>query len=348
MANRDVIVVGASAGGVEALRSLVRGLPQDLPATVLVVLHLPPGGHSALPAILSRAGALPAGHPQDNERLQRGKILVAPPDHHMTVVDGRVRLTHGPSENGHRPAIDPLFRTAARWHGRRVIGTVLSGTLDDGTAGQVSVANLGGLVVVQDPADALYPAMPASVLRHVSVDHVAPASALGALLGQLARAEIAVDGPPYPSELMIEESAIVDPQNSASPDPPGRPAGLGCVACGGSLYEIREGSFLRFRCRVGHAWSADTLLAEQSQALESALWMALRTLEDRGALCRRSEGDASQRGLSRISERYAALAKEAEAAARVMRRALEDAQREIVEKAVPAEDLASKGAPGTP
>lgn len=184
---RDVIVIGASAGGVAALRSLVSRLPGDLPASVLVVLHLPPGRRSALPMILTRSGPLPAVHPRDEHPLRHGEILVAPPDHHMVIVDGLVRITQGPAENGHRPAIDSLFRTAARWGGRRVIGVILSGTLDDGTAGLVAVSARGGVTVVQDPGDAVYPGMPRSVLHRVAVDHVLPAALLGELLARLVR-----------------------------------------------------------------------------------------------------------------------------------------------------------------
>ena len=340
MANRDVIVVGASAGGVEALRELVAGLPPDLPATVLVVLHVPETGRSALPAILTRAGPLPARHPVDGQRLRRGEILVAPPNHHLTVLDGMARLTHGPRENGHRPAIDPLFRAVARWHGPRVIGVVLSGTLDDGTAGQVAIAAEGGLVLVQDPEDALYGTMPLSVLEHLKVDHVAPARALGALLGRLVREPLAVApscGGPVPEP--TEETALVDPTTGPAGDPsgnlpgdpsgnlPGDPAGLGCPQCGGSLYAIEDPRLVRYRCRVGHVWSPESLLAEQSEALESALWMALRTLEDRAALCRRCEQSATVRGHRTTVERYRSQAEESEQAARVMRDALERAQR---------------------
>lgn len=332
MAKRDVVVVGASAGGVDALRALVGALPSTLPATVLVVLHLPSQARSALPAILSRSGRLPARHPADGDSLATATILVGPPDHHLTVEDGSVRLTHGPRENGHRPAVDPLFRSAARWYGPRVIAVQLSGTLDDGASGAVTVSRFGGLVLVQDPKEALYAGMPESVLASAPVHACASAAELGRLISMLVEEEVEVTAAPEPSDGLKEEVVGVDPQRRPEPELIGDPAGLGCVACGGSLYEVRDDDLLRYRCRIGHAWSPESLLAEQSQALESALWMALRTLEDRAALCERSHQAAQDSGLTRNSERFAELARDARSAATVMRRALEDAQRVVLDE----------------
>jgi two-component system chemotaxis response regulator CheB len=332
MTNRDLIVVGASAGGVEALQALVAGLPVDLPATVLVVLHLPEGGRSVLPEILTRCGPLPALHPDDGHPLRHGEILVAPPDRHLTVRDGAARLSHGPRENGHQPAVDPLFRAAARWRGPRVIGVILSGTLDDGTSGQAAVAAQGGITVVQDPDEALYPGMPLSVLDHVPVDHIASAAELGGLLGRLSRERFDVKpgtlSPPRTAAHGREPADVIsnDPTSTEPRDPSGDPAGLGCPQCGGSLYEIGDGYLLRYRCRVGHAWSPDSLLAEQSDALESALWLALRTLEDRGSLCRRAERAAHARRQDHVARRFQVQAREAEGATRMMRQALERAR----------------------
>src|SRR5690349_24140237 len=171
--NRDLVAVGASAGGVEALRALVAGLPPDYPGTVLVVLHVPRDAPSALPAILNRCGSLPAETAAAGEPLRHSRIYVAPNDHHLLVLDGHVRLTRGPAENGHLPAVDPLFRSVARAFGRRGIGVVLSGSRDDGAAGLASIVARGGTAVVQDPADALYPSMPRAALAQVRTDHVA-------------------------------------------------------------------------------------------------------------------------------------------------------------------------------
>ena len=185
MPDHGIVVVGASAGGVEALADLTASLPGDLPAPLFVVLHLPATGTSALPEILRRQGPLPAAHVKDGEPIRPGRIYVAPPDHHILLRTGHVHLSRGPRENGHRPAIDPLFRSAAREYASKVIGVVLSGALDDGTAGLVAVKSCGGVAVVQGPSDALYPAMPGNALEHVQVDHVVAAASMGKLLARL-------------------------------------------------------------------------------------------------------------------------------------------------------------------
>src|SRR5215212_968855 len=185
MSARDIIVVGASAGGVEALTRLVKALPADLPASLFVVLHLPPDAHSALPTILNRRGQLWAVHPRDGETIEPGRIYVAPPDRHLVLHQGVARVVRGPRENGHRPAVDPLFRSAAAAYGPRVIGIVLSGTLDDGTAGLLAIKARGGVAVVQDPADALSPGMPENALENVPVDYQLAVDKMGLLLDRL-------------------------------------------------------------------------------------------------------------------------------------------------------------------
>lgn len=303
---RDLVVVAASAGGVDALRRLVATLPADLPATVLVVLHFPSGGYSVLPSILARAGPLPASHALDGESLWPGHVLVAPVDHHLLVTEHGLRLSHGPRENGHRPAADPLFRSAARIFGPRVIGVVLSGALDDGTAGLVAVAGRGGVTVVQDPDEAMYPGMPRSALEHVAVDHVLPVDEIGSVLDRICREKVDMTTTPEPDPLLGAETAIsgMDPRALAAVDRPGSPAGLGCPDCHGSLFEIRERGVAHFRCRVGHAWSGESLAAEQAEALESALWTALRVLQDRAALCTKLAEAARGRGQVRTAQRY--------------------------------------------
>src|SRR5205085_2097950 len=196
-----IIVIGASAGGVEASRQVVAGLPDDLPATVFVALHLPPEARSTLPEILARSGPLTASHPRDGEPLRRGHIFVAPPDHHLLLEADRVLVKRGPLHNRHRPAIDPLFRSASLAFGPRVIGVVLSGTLDDGTDGLVTIKRRGGLAVVQDPATALFSGMPASAAGAVEVDHLVPVEGIGPLLGRLAGQSVDREAPPPESRL---------------------------------------------------------------------------------------------------------------------------------------------------
>ena len=321
---RNVIVIGASAGGVEALRFLVAELPVDLQAAVLVVLHIPNYGGSVLPSILSRAGPLAARHPVSGERLPFGQILVAPPDQHLVVDRGRVWLTRGPKENGHRPAIDVLFRSAARDAGTRVIGVVLSGVLDDGTAGLSAVVARGGTAVVQDPADALYPGMPTSAIRAVAVDEILPSADIGKVLVGLTAEEVDSDGTPVnPLMEMEADLAMMHDQAMNAEDRPGVPSGFSCPDCSGVLFEIRDGDLVRYRCRVGHAWSSESLYGEQTQQLDSALWMALRALEEKATLARTMRDNAWTNGHALTAERFAEHADEAQRAATLVREMLE-------------------------
>ena len=306
MPGHDIIGIGASAGGVEALSRIVCGLPPDLSASIFIVLHVSPNSPSLLPVILNRNGPLHAAHAQDGEAIRRGCIYVAPPDHHLLVKRGYLRVTRGPRENSSRPAIDPLFRTAALAYSERVVGVVLSGNLDDGTAGLGAIKARGGLTIVQDPADALYPGMPRSAIERVAVDHVVPLADLPALLVQLVSEPAAGDrAEPIPEDEDTEFEADIAEMDPA-PDPsgaiPGAPAGFGCSECGGSQYALSDGEILHFRSRVGHAWSPDTLLAEQSEALEAVLWTALPSLEEQAAL----SGDLTARMLRRDSPNTAA------------------------------------------
>jgi two-component system chemotaxis response regulator CheB len=327
MPGHDIIVIGASAGGVEALERLARALPADLDAALFIVLHMPPLSKSVLPLILSRAGPLCAVHPQDREPIQSGRIYIAPPDHHLLVRRGHIRLTHGPSENSNRPAVDPLFRSAAQAYGPRVIGVILSGVLDDGTAGLLTVKRRGGLAVVQDPDEALFAGMPQSAIGNVRVDYVAPLAEIPSLLARLSQ-QIAIEEGDRAMAAEIEEEGVeteiaeFDAGALKGDRRPGMPSVFSCPECHGTLWEIREGELTRFRCRVGHAYSADSLLAEQSEALENALWSAYRALKESAALSRRLTERARERDQYFAIPRFAEQAQDAERRAELIRQVL--------------------------
>jgi len=322
MPTRDLIVVGASAGGVEALCQLMSRLPGDLPAAILVVLHVSSDRPSVLPRILSSAGPLPATHAKSGERPSRGHVYIAPPGYHLLVHDGTLRLSGGPKEGGHRPAIDALFRTAARAAGNRVVGVVLSGSLDDGTAGLVSIKQRGGICVVQDPNEAIIGDMPRHALQNAEIDHCLKIADIASLLLRLSVEEVPELKRP-PTQLLDREARIALDDGSADVSPaPGDPSQFSCPACGGVLNEIHDGDLLRFRCRVGHAYGPDALRMEQQQALEGALWAALRALEEQAALARRLAVRAREMNLERTASRFDERATSSEQQASLVREAL--------------------------
>lgn len=301
---RDVIVIGASAGGFSVLLELVAGLPANFPASVLVVLHV--GSHpSVLPELFNTRGPLPAMHPRSKQRLHPGTIYVAPPDHHMLVADDAIWLTRGAKEHHARPAIDPLFRSAAIACGARVIGVVLSGRLDDGTAGLQAIKQCGGLVVIQDPAEAEQPSMPASALAHVAVDHCVSRK-------QLARTLIALVGQPVPAHAvphamptrLVCEQRISTGTSGEDPmedlNAIGKPSTFACPDCSGVLWEISGSHPLRYRCHTGHGYSLRSLAHTQCTNTDKALWSAFRALQEREELLRalatasRQDGDDNE------------------------------------------------------
>jgi two-component system chemotaxis response regulator CheB len=322
MSENRIIVIGASAGGVEALVRLVGGLPENLGATIFIALHVPPNGKSVLPSILTRSGALPARHPKDFDAIIPGEIVVAPPDHHLLVADGYIRLTRGPKENGHRPSIDPLFRSAARMYGSRVIGVILSGSRDDGTVGLVSVKECGGIALVQDPAEAIYPSMPTSAIENVLVDYILPIGEIPAMLERLVLEPPPSMKTPECSGDNVEDTAMLEGEEQAQYHVLGIPSGYMCPDCGGALWELGNEDMLRFRCRVGHAWSPESLLDEEKHHIEEALWVALRTLQEQEALMKRVAARAKMRGNIRVVERFSIEAAHLQRRATVLRRLL--------------------------
>lgn len=324
MQGHDIIVIGFSAGGIEPLLQLVADLPSDLPAAVFVVHHFPAHSISALPSILTRTADLPVHTARDREPIVPGHIYVGRPDRHLLLMPGLIRLTRGPREHGNRPALDPLFRSAARSYGSRVIGVILSGTLDDGTVGLHAIKSVGGLAVVQAPEQAAYPGMPQSALEHIEVDHVVPANEMGTLLNRLTR-EPALPQALVPYEVDPDldpdrpEPAVVGTAALRRPTLPGAPSTLTCPECGGVLFEEEDAGLLHFRCHVGHAFSEETLMATQAHALEGALWAAVRALEEKAELGRRLAERAEGRGWRKSAARFEHAARDAEEGSSMIR-----------------------------
>lgn len=289
MPKRDMVVIGGSAGALGPLKQIVAELPADLAAALFIAIHIPMDMPSMLPDILARAGKLSAKHPSDGEKIEHGHIYVAPPDRHLTVRQGHVEIQKGPRENRHRPAIDPLFRTAARAYGSRVIGVILSGYLDDGSAGLLAVRMRGGVSIVQDPREAQADQMPRQAIRYAGAEQVLPAAEIAAAIVSLTnenissesktRSEVAMNLPDNSHPDLLHATGNGDMVEKASV--------FACPECHGVLFELKEGELLRFQCRVGHAYTAASLSTEMSAATEAALWAAMRALEEKAALTRR-------------------------------------------------------------
>lgn len=313
-----IVVIGASAGGVSALKTLSTLLLEDLNAAVFVVLHVPAGSTSRLPEILNFAKNLPAAHATDGERIRPGRIYVAPPDTHLQVDSKFVRLVRGPRENRQRPAVDPLFRTAAHAFRERVIGIVLSGALDDGTAGLRVIKSLGGTAIVQDPNEAETPDMPRSALEHVKVDHCLPLRAIAQLVVELTGDRRMKPHESRASSQPAEELRThtgspgqeVDADLALAETRGRPPSAFTCPECHGTMWEVDE--LMRFECRVGHAFSLQSMVTEQFQSLERALWIALRMFEENVAMARRIQTHANERGRTLLARHYEERVRELE------------------------------------
>lgn len=283
----DIIVMGASAGGVEALTAFVSGLPQNFPGAIFVVLHMPARGLSFLDRILSHAGPLHAHIAQDGEPIIQGRIYVARADCHLLLTPLCARVTHGPRENRSRPAIDPLFRTAAVAFGPRVVGIVFSGMLNDGTAGLLAIKERGGVALAQDPETALFPQMPKSANAYVDLDGMDTPTGLAHKVIQLAREVVGAPEGAFPvsDDMAFEANAVgLDPSVLDRDERPGMLTAFSCPECQGPIWETRSGQLPRFRCRVGHAFTAETMVEGQAENVENSMWVAVNTLEESAQL----------------------------------------------------------------
>jgi two-component system chemotaxis response regulator CheB len=332
-AHSKVVVIGTSAGGPDALRRLLGLLPPDFPAAVLAVMHI--GNHySILPKILKRDVGMPVRHAEDNEPIVPGTVLIAPPDHHMLVEDGLIRLSQGAKENFARPAIDPLFRCAAVYYRENAIGVILTGMLDDGTIGLQAIKAYGGVALVQDPNEADEPDMPRSALQYVQVDGCMPLDALAQRLIELTASEN-TEQRPEPTEMAdwdrtevqsrfaLRQRTDIDELNRIA-----TPAGIACPECHGGLWQVDGASPVQFRCHTGHAYTEQALLNGQDAAIEEAVWAAVRALHEKQMLLKRLAASANQPGREQAAEEHNASAHALASYAEKLRSIITGRQRE--------------------
>jgi two-component system chemotaxis response regulator CheB len=322
MANHDVLAIGTSAGGVEALLSLAKRLPPDFPAAVLVTLHLSSNFDSSLDGILTRAGPLPASFARQGDSMTKGRIFIAPPGRHLLIDGDTLSLGVGPRENNVRPAIDPMLRSAAVCCAHRAIGVVLTGTLGDGASGLWAMNQCGGVTVIQDPKDAAFPEMPLNALNRAKPQHIARLAEMPMLLERLVR-QPAGQPVPVPKSLRYEvEVARSGHSTMNDMDRIGRRSVLACPDCHGTMWEIDEDDLVRYRCHVGHTYADETMSLALEDNLRRALASALRALEERVALADKLREQASQRGHHQVAEHWTNRRQEFEAEADVIRQAI--------------------------
>lgn len=323
MAYCDIVVVGGSSGGLEAFLALVRALPADFNAAVFMVLHLSPDYPSDLDDILDRATPLKAMKASDREPIRPGFIYVAPPDHHLTLERDLIRVQRGPRENRHRPAIDPLFRSAARIYGPRVTGIIMSGYMDDGAAGLLAVRSRGGYAIVQDPSDAKAGQMPEAALKYAGADQTLPAAKIGGAVVTHVTKCAEKNNNDSEARKTVQEPVYANLHTATPEEGEGKPSPFACPECHGVLWELKDGKMVRFRCRVGHAYSPENLREEQAQAVETALWAAMRALEEKAALETRLSASTSD---SKMGSRFKEQAESDQAHAETIRRLLLEKQ----------------------
>lgn len=318
---RDIVVIGASAGGVEALLALVPQFPADFPASVFIVTHIPAEYPSQLPKILSRGSKLPVMHPFDGQKMERGQIYVAPSDYHLLIDGEDIRLSRGPKENHFRPAIDVLFRSAARSHGSRVTGIVLTGVLDDGAAGLFAIKSRGGRAMVQLPSDALFADMPRNAMKAVDVDYCLPISEMGVILESMVNENDGAKEGAVPEGMELEVKIALDYDGFAHGVMElGELTSYTCPECHGALASIKDGKLIRFRCHTGHAYSLNTLLVDVTKSIDSTLWDALRTIEESELLMSHLAGHLREQGQDGAAETVLQKAREARERAKIVRK----------------------------
>jgi two-component system chemotaxis response regulator CheB len=326
MSAHNIIVIGGSAGALRPLERILTSLPADLPATVFVVLHIAPYAGTGILDHLSKLASLKASVASDGANFGNGEIVLAPPDHHLIVKPGHVRVTRTPRENLWRPSVDVLFRSAAVAHGSRVVGVILSGALDDGSAGLSAIKRCGGLTIVQSPSEADVASMPDSAIRNTQVDHVLDAHAIAPTLERMSREpplrEVAI-----PDDLLLEAQFAETGLSSAEVNESlGELSEFTCSECAGPLWQ-RHGDMLRFRCLTGHAMSARSLEEGLNRNVDGALWAAIRQFEQRANLYKKMAADERSRGRARTAAAYDEREAEARSFALTLRTMLEDATR---------------------
>lgn len=332
MIRRDIIAVGASAGGIRALRTLLQDLPPDLPAAMLVTVHLNPSANEdAVARAIQGSALLPVAVAREGDEVVSGRVFLAPPDRHLIVDGSRLLVRRGPMENSSRPAIDPMLRSVACSFRGRAIGVLLTGYLDDGVSGLIAVKRCGGLVVVQDPEDAEYPDMPRHAVERAAPDHITRLNGLPRLLCE-AIARSAGPMVPAPRDLALEVQIAARHGCGMGPGgETGELSALTCPECHGSMREIRDGGSVRYRCHTGHAYSLESLAHSQDHEVERALVSALRALEERARMLQRMSRDTMSGGRDRIAARFAGQAREYDEQAALIRKTL-------VDRAPPSDD----------
>jgi len=307
---RDIVVIGCSAGGVEALPRIIQQFPPDFEAAILIAQHLAPTHTPYLVTILQRSSRLPLEWAEQGAPVKPGHIVVTPPDLHLVLSDGHIGLTRGARENYARPSINKLFRSAAAEYGNRVIGVLLTGMLEDGVAGLQAIRDAGGFVIVQDPRDAAYPELPSRALQALEPDRTLPIDAIGAAIIAASRDDVTVAPPP--PHVAIE--AELDRRFHAEPSDMkllGPQTALSCPECRGPMWQLGDERLRRFRCYLGHVVTANEMLVASADDVESALWSAVRALNDHAMTLETLAADATRIGNGESAEAYSRRAQAA-------------------------------------